>query len=160
MPGGCRERWGYIPPVDITAPVPHAPASKPDQEHMNPNPVTPFLDMCAATNAVTIGDGGPETCAALTAAIDAYTLHVKDQHESGTLHITNPHVRETGDFLHDAAAEYGIPFAKVYDEFMGPDGTDNPQDRGLVMPDQRHPTPAGVQLIAEMLHDLGYDPAG
>ena len=34
---------------------------------------------------------------------------------------------------------------------------DDPQDRGLVMTDQRHPTEAGALLIAEMLHDLGYD---
>ena len=49
------------------------------------------------------------------------------------------------------------PVARVYEEFMGPDGTDDPQDRGLVMTDQRHPTEAGALLIAEMLHDLGYD---
>jgi len=95
----------------------------------------------------------------LIRAIDTYMLHVEDQHESGTLHITNPYVQETRDFLHETASGYGIPVARVYDEFMGPDGTDDPQDRGLVMTDQRHPTEAGALLIAEMLHDLGYDRA-
>ena len=93
----------------------------------------------------------------LIRALDTYVLHVEDQHESGTLHITKPYIQETRDFLHETAAGYGIPVARVYDEFMGPDGTDDPQDRGLVMTDQRHPTEAGVLLIAEMLHDLGYD---
>jgi lysophospholipase L1-like esterase len=93
----------------------------------------------------------------LIRALDTYVLHVEDQHESGTLHITNPYIQETRDFLHETAAGYGIPVARVYDEFMGPDGTDDPQDRGLVMTDQRHPTEAGALLIAEMLHDLGYD---
>ena len=93
----------------------------------------------------------------LIRAIDVYMLHVGDSHASGTLHILNPYLQETQEYLEETAAKYGIPVAQVFDEYMGPDGTDDPQDRGLVMADQRHPTEAGAQLIAEMLHDLGYD---
>ena len=93
----------------------------------------------------------------LIRALDAYMLHTEDALASGKLHIVNPFLLETQEYLEETAARYGIPVAQVYDEFMGPDGTDDPQDRGLVMTDQRHPTEEGAQLIAEMLHDLGYD---
>jgi lysophospholipase L1-like esterase len=93
----------------------------------------------------------------LIRALDVYMLHVEDSLASGTPHIVNPYLQETQEYLEEAAATYGIPVAQVYDEFMGPDGTNDPQDRGLVKSDQRHPTQAGAQLIAEMLHDLGYD---
>jgi lysophospholipase L1-like esterase len=43
---------------------------------------------------------------------------------------------------------------------MGPDGTDPPEDRGLLGPDHLHPTAAGALLLAEMIHDLGYDLSG
>jgi lysophospholipase L1-like esterase len=85
------------------------------------------------------------------------TTTIDNPTSSGTAHITNPYFVETQEYLEETAARYGIPVAQVYDEFMGPDGTDDPQDRGLVMTDQRHPTKEGAQLIAEMLHDLGYD---
>ena len=86
-------------------------------------------------------------------------FEVEDTPASGTLHIVNPYLQETQEYLEVTAAKHGIPVAQVYDEFMGPDGTNDPQDRGLVMTDGRHPTKEGAQLIAEMLHDLGYDDA-
>lgn len=38
---------------------------------MNSNSLTPFLDLRASVGTEAIGDGGPDTCAALTAALDA-----------------------------------------------------------------------------------------
>ncbi len=92
----------------------------------------------------------------LIRVLDVYQLHVDDQIASDTLQITNPYWRDAQEFLEETAAGYGIPVAQVYDEFMGPDGSDNPQDRGLVKADQLHPTEAGKLLMAEMLHGLGY----
>ena len=96
----------------------------------------------------------------LIRAFDMYALEARDSIADGWLEITNPYWQEAQDFLEEAAAGYGIPVAQVYDEFMGPDGIDDPQDRGLVEPDGLHVTEAGGQLIAEMLRDLGYDLAG
>ena len=93
----------------------------------------------------------------LIRAFDMYALMAKDSIANGWLEITNPYWQEAQGFLEEAAAKYGIPVAQVYDEFMGPDGTDNPQDRGLVESDQMNLTDAGGQLIAEMLRDLGYE---
>lgn len=93
----------------------------------------------------------------LIRALDSYQMQIEDQIALGSLHITNPYWQEAQNFLDETAATYGIPVAQVYDEFMGPDGTDDPQERGLVMGDQRHPTAAGAELIAEMIRDLGYE---
>lgn len=92
----------------------------------------------------------------LIRVVDTYQLHVVDHLSSDTLQITNPYWREAQEFLEETAATYGIPVAQVYDEFMGPNGIDDPQDRGFVNADQMHPTEAGVLRIAELLHDLGY----
>ena len=38
---------------------------------MTANPLTPFLDLRTSVSSEAIGDGGPDTCAVLTAALDA-----------------------------------------------------------------------------------------
>lgn len=93
----------------------------------------------------------------LIRALDVYMLEVEDTNALGKLHILTPYLQETQEYLEVTAAQHGIPVAQVYDAFMGPDGTNDPQDGGLVMSDARHPTEAGSLLIAQMLHDLGYD---
>ncbi|NNG15945.1 MAG: hypothetical protein HKM89_05630 [Gemmatimonadales bacterium] len=93
----------------------------------------------------------------LIRALDVYMLEVEDTNALGKLHILNPYLQETQEYLEVTAAQHGIPVAQVYDAFMGPDGTNVPQDAGLVMSDARHPTEVGSLLIAQMLHDLGYD---
>jgi lysophospholipase L1-like esterase len=60
--------------------------------------------------------------------------------------------------VQEAAAEYGIPIARVWDDFMGTDGEiPNLVDAGLVDPDGIHLTAAGARRVAEMLRDLGYE---
>jgi len=93
----------------------------------------------------------------LIRAIDAYPPFVKEQLAADTLQITNPYWQEAQEFFAETAAEYGIPTASVFAEFNGPDGTDDPQDRGLIATDRVHPNEAGALLIAELIHDLGYD---
>ncbi len=87
----------------------------------------------------------------LIRAVEGYGL------ASDTSQITNPYWQEAHEFFAETAATYGIPTAHVFAEFVGPDGTDDPQDRGLIGSDQVHPTEAGALLIAELIHDLGYD---
>ncbi len=68
--------------------------------------------------------------------------------------------RESQRYVERAAARYGIPVAQVFDEFMGPDGTDIPEQKGLVSADGVHTTAHGTELIAQMIRELGYEPAG
>jgi len=93
----------------------------------------------------------------LIRAVDAYPPLVKDQLAADTLQMTNPYWQEAQEFFAETAATYGIPTAQVFAEFNGPDGTDDPQDRGLIATDKVHPNEAGALLIADLIHDLGYD---
>jgi lysophospholipase L1-like esterase len=93
----------------------------------------------------------------LIRAVDGYALMVEDQTAAGTLQMTNPYWQEAQEFFAETAAKYGIPTASMFAEFNGPDGTDDPQDRGLIATDRVHPNEAGALLIAELIHDLGYD---
>lgn len=93
----------------------------------------------------------------LIRALTMYQMDVKKRKAEDALQVTVPYFTEAQDNLEVIAAGYGIPVADVYDEFMGPDGTNDPQDRGLLNTDERHPTQAGADLIAEMLGHLGYD---
>jgi len=88
----------------------------------------------------------------LIRAVDAYYLPFGDASQ-----VTNPYWQEAQEFFAETAAEYGIPTASMFAAFNGPDGTDNPQDRGLIGTDGVHPSEAGAVLIAELIHDLGYD---
>lgn len=93
----------------------------------------------------------------LIRAVGAYAPFVEEQVVAGTLAMTNPYWQEAQEFFTATAAEYGIPTAQLYDEFMGPGGIDDPQASGLIAPDKLHPSEAGALLIAETIHDLGYD---
>ncbi len=93
----------------------------------------------------------------LIRAVDVYAILVEDQIAADTLQMTNPYWLEAQELFAETAAKYGIPTAQVFAEFMGSDSTDDPQDRGLIATDQMHPTEAGAILIAELIHDLGYD---
>ena len=93
----------------------------------------------------------------LIRAVDAYPPLVKDQLAADTLQMTNPYWQEAQEFFAETAAKYGIPTAQVFAVFNGPDGTDDPQDRGLIWSDRLHPSEAGVLLIADLIYDLGYD---
>lgn len=87
----------------------------------------------------------------LIRAVDAYGF------AGDASQVSTPYWQEAQEFFAETAAEYGIPTASVFAEFNGPDGTDDPQDRGLIGTDGVHPSEAGALLIAELIHDLGYD---
>lgn len=82
---------------------------------------------------------------------------VADQIAAGALGMTNRYWQKAREFSTETAAEYGIATARLFNEFMGSDGTEDPPDAGLVTADHLHPTEAGSMLIAELIHDLGYD---
>ena len=87
----------------------------------------------------------------LIRAVDTYALPGDESQ------VTNPYWQEAQEFFAETAATYGIPTASVFVEFNGPDGTGDPRDRGLIGSDGVHPSEAGALLIAELIHDLGYD---
>ena len=58
----------------------------------------------------------------------------------------------------EIATQYGIPVARVYQDFNGPNGDQDPGDKGYVSTDGLHNNDAGVRRIAELLRELGYEP--
>jgi lysophospholipase L1-like esterase len=74
--------------------------------------------------------------------------------------ILYPYFIEANDHVEEVAGGYGIPVAKVLDEFAGPDGTKNAEEAGFISSDHRHPSAEGARRIAELIHDLGYDLPG
>jgi hypothetical protein len=59
--------------------------------------------------------------------------------------------------IHQAAEEFGIPVARVFDAFNGPNHDQDPRDKGLIGFDGIHTSAEGSTLIAELLRDLGYE---
>lgn len=60
--------------------------------------------------------------------------------------------------IRDAAAAQGVPEARTWDLFNGPDHTDDPVEKGYISADGVHPSAAGAQAMADLLDSLGYEP--
>ena len=91
---------------------------------------------------------------------DTYMIHTRDKISAGTLDFIIPYWRDAQEYIEEAAAGHGIPVAHVFDALMGPDGLDDPQEKGLMLDDQEHPNEAGARLMADLVDALGYDLAG
>jgi lysophospholipase L1-like esterase len=92
----------------------------------------------------------------LERAQDTFVIKAREMMANGTYETFNHYWREANQHVHDVAGEHGIPVASVYDVFMGPDGTVDPRDRGLVLSDGLHATDQGGELIAFLFRELGY----
>lgn len=87
---------------------------------------------------------------------DFYQLHTERQGEATQLLYS--YFEQAQLHTQEVAAEYGIPAALVWDDFMGTDGEiPNLVEGGLVETDGIHPTAEGAQRIADLYHDLGYE---
>lgn len=58
--------------------------------------------------------------------------------------------------VHSTADRYGIPVVPLFEAFNGPDGDENPDDKGYLS-DGIHTSPEGDLVIADLLRELGYD---
>ncbi len=79
--------------------------------------------------------------------------------DEAAIETLSPLWRESQEYVEVAAARYGIPVAQVYDEFMSPDGKGIPEHKGLVSADGVHTTAEGTEVIAQLIRELGYEPA-
>jgi lysophospholipase L1-like esterase len=60
--------------------------------------------------------------------------------------------------IRDAAEAQGVPEARTWDLYNGPEHTDDPVEKGYISADGVHPSPAGAQATADLLDSLGYAP--
>lgn len=60
--------------------------------------------------------------------------------------------------LIEIASQFGIPVADVYRGLSGPNGDEDPGDKGCIHTDEFHNNDAGVLRTAELLWELGCAP--
>ncbi len=58
--------------------------------------------------------------------------------------------------IHQVGEEYGVPVARVYDVFNGPNHDEDPAQKGYLNPNDTTPSPRGQAIIALLLGNLGY----
>jgi lysophospholipase L1-like esterase len=67
------------------------------------------------------------------------------------LEQVNSHIAKSSD-------AYGIPYARVYEAFNGPNGDEDPSIKGYMSSDRIHPSDSGHAAIAQELRKLAYKP--
>ncbi len=87
---------------------------------------------------------------------DNYAFIVKDTKARGKFEVVNTYWREANEHVIQVAAKYHIPVARSYAAFGGPNGDEDPVDKGYVS-DGFHPTEDGADILAELFRKLGYD---
>lgn len=95
---------------------------------------------------------------ALIRTIDAYTYWpVTESKAIGSFEVVNQYWQEANDYLIQVATENHIPVARTHEAFNGPNGDEDPVEKGYVEKDAIHPTEKGKQLMAEIMRAVGYE---
>jgi lysophospholipase L1-like esterase len=92
----------------------------------------------------------------LVRTMDTPQLMTRTTKARGRFQIFKPYWQAASKCVDEAATKQRIPMAHVYAAFMGPNGDDDPQDKGLMSSDDIHPSPQGNELIAKLFQELGY----
>jgi len=96
---------------------------------------------------------------ALIRTMDTHGFMVKEVKEwkaAGAFEVMNTYIQDANEHVIQVASEHHIPVARVYAAFMGPNGDEDPMDKGYVY-DGLHPTEEGADLMAELFRELGYE---
>ncbi len=93
---------------------------------------------------------------ALMRTMDTYQFMVKSDKARGAFPVIKTYWQAVNKRVIAVATHHRIPVARVYAAFMGPDGDDDPIDKGLVLPDEFHTTSRGADLLAQLFRELGY----
>lgn len=87
---------------------------------------------------------------------DNYLFMVKDTKAHGRFEVVTKYWREANKHVIQVATKYHIPVVRSYEAFGGPNGDEDPVDKGYVS-DGIHPTEEGADLMAELFRKLGYE---
>jgi hypothetical protein len=84
--------------------------------------------------------------------------HTEDWRAQGAYEVLKPYWMSANEYAAQAAADYDIPFARLFLTMNGPDGEDVPE--AYVQPGEsgRFANDAGNAVIAEAFRELGYEP--
>jgi lysophospholipase L1-like esterase len=89
--------------------------------------------------------------------MDFYYPYVGYDQEMGIYNQTKRYWQKFNKCIVQAARKRSIPVAKVFQAFHGPDGKDDPAEKGYLDRDGKHPSEEGIKVIAEEFRKLGYE---
>jgi lysophospholipase L1-like esterase len=90
--------------------------------------------------------------------IRTMTYHYPSLNEWGFSGDTRPYYEPLNDHIIQIASENNIPVVLVHLAFNGPEGDEDPVEKGYLMPDRLHPSKEGAAVIADLHRELGYEP--
>jgi hypothetical protein len=103
---------------------------------------------------LSLRDGSPT----IIRAMDCYNPNVRWHKEYGVYEECKQCIENTNEAIHQAAAAYNIPVARVHDAFNGPNHDEDPIDKGYLGSDGMHTSEEGKKIIAKLFRELGYEP--
>ena len=89
--------------------------------------------------------------------IDNYHFYVNVHIERGVFETKKMCVKAYNDRLHEVASKYDIPVVPLYLAFNGPNGEEDPDEKGYFI-DGINTNETGDIIIADLLRELGYEP--
>jgi lysophospholipase L1-like esterase len=107
------------------------------------------------------------TSGTIIRTMDVYNPYVNEDKAANTwaddgglddFQVVKQYLDEVNQHIASTATVKGIPYAKVYDAFNGPNGDTDPSSLGYITFDGLHPSDNGHTKIAELLQGLGYAP--
>lgn len=93
-------------------------------------------------------------------AMDMYNPVIADWREAGIEEECAAGWEAFAQTIKDAAADYDVPTASMFDAFNGTSHDEDPREKGFIGSDKMHTTDEGKAAMVEVLHALGYEPVG
>jgi lysophospholipase L1-like esterase len=90
--------------------------------------------------------------------MDVYNPFVAEQKALGIFDTLRPYLDEVNEHIARTSAQAGIPCARVFVAFNGPNGDQDANAAGLLALDLVHPNDNGHEVIAQAIRQLGYAP--
>ena len=95
--------------------------------------------------------------ATIVRAIDLYVPVIADWRVAGIDAECTAAWETWSQTIQNTAAEYGVLTVSMFDEFNGADHSEDPREKGFIISDGEHTTPAGQAAMVEALDSAGYD---
>ena len=89
--------------------------------------------------------------------MDFYYPYVGRDQQQGIYDQTKRYWQEFNKCIIQIARNHGVPVANVFEAFHGPQGNDDPAEKGYLAWDGKHPSEEGMKVIAEEFRKLGYE---
>lgn len=96
-----------------------------------------------------------KTDSVLIRTMDLYNPFVKEDMARGTFVVLDWYFDEVNTYIASSLQQAGILFAHVSVAFNGPNGLEDPADKGFISFDGYHPNSAGHRVIADQLLRTG-----